>query len=234
MEFAIAEVIEGLDVKEEGDFDIIYAACLSRSLFIIWRKCSRGTFESGLLQCSFQLILCRSFQIFKSCLIKVLSYSIFAVYRRSTFKTSNTIKRVCIFHLILVGIPSFLILPIKNRGEGVGFFLLNRQNPLRMTKVICRQSLTVTWKSSPDYLMLMTLNSERTDNKEQGLILPKMMHQKCLINRKTRNWATASPVSLTWATRMGYSRKNPNRGSWGHGISKGSWKKNMWKFLGSI
>ena len=39
---------------------------------------------------------------------------ILQIIRRSTFKTSNTIKRVCIFHLILVGIPSILILSIKN------------------------------------------------------------------------------------------------------------------------
>ena len=61
MEFAIAVVIQGLDVKEEQDFEITYGACFSRSLFIICRKCSRATFESGLLQCSFQLILCKAF-----------------------------------------------------------------------------------------------------------------------------------------------------------------------------
>ena len=40
---------------------------------------------------------------------------------------------------ILVGILSILILSVKNRGK-VGF-LLNGQNPLSVTKVICRQSL---------------------------------------------------------------------------------------------
>ena len=40
------------------------------------------------------------------------------IIRRSTFKTLNKIKRVCIFHLILVGIPSIFILPVKNRGDG--------------------------------------------------------------------------------------------------------------------
>ena len=40
---------QGLDVKEEHDFDITYGACLSRSLFIICRKCSMAIFESGLL-----------------------------------------------------------------------------------------------------------------------------------------------------------------------------------------
>ena len=38
------------------------------------------------------------------------------------------------FYLILVGIPSILILSVKNKGDGegvggVGFFLLNGQNP---------------------------------------------------------------------------------------------------------
>ena len=54
MEFAIAVAIQGLDVKEEPDFDITHGACLSRSLFIICRKCSRAT--SALLQCSFHLM----------------------------------------------------------------------------------------------------------------------------------------------------------------------------------
>ena len=44
MEFAIAVVIHGLDVKEERDFfDITYGTCLSRSLFINCRKCSWAT-----------------------------------------------------------------------------------------------------------------------------------------------------------------------------------------------
>ena len=40
-----------------------------------------------------------------------------------------------IFLLILVGIPAIFILSVKNRGAGE--FLLNRQNPLSVTKVIC-------------------------------------------------------------------------------------------------
>ena len=43
-------------------------------------------------------------------------------------------KRWCIFHLILVGIPSILILSIG----GWGFI---GQNLLSVTKAICRQSL---------------------------------------------------------------------------------------------
>ena len=65
------------------------------------------------------------------------------IIRKSTFKISNKIKRVCIFHLILVGIPSILILPVKTRG-GRGRSLLNRQISLRVTKeVICQHSLNL-------------------------------------------------------------------------------------------
>ena len=46
-----------------------------------------------------------------------------------------SVKRVCSFHLILVGIPSILILSVKNRGGGRG------QNLIIVTKVTWRQSL---------------------------------------------------------------------------------------------
>ena len=40
-------------------------------------------------------------------------------------------------HLILVRIPSSLVLPVKNKWDGErGAGLLNRQNPLSVTKVI--------------------------------------------------------------------------------------------------
>ena len=64
--YGISVDIPGLDVKEERDFSIMYGAFLSRSLFNICRKRSRATFGSGLLQCSFQLISCRSFLKFVS------------------------------------------------------------------------------------------------------------------------------------------------------------------------
>ena len=35
MEFAIAVVVHGFDVKEERDFDTMYGKCLCSSLFII-------------------------------------------------------------------------------------------------------------------------------------------------------------------------------------------------------
>ena len=58
-------------------------------------------------------------------------------------KFLNT-KGACVLHLILVGILSILILSVKSReggGGGVEGLLLNGQNPLSVTKVICRQSL---------------------------------------------------------------------------------------------
>ena len=53
-------------------------------------------------------------------------------------------KRGCIFqfHLIFVGILSILIFSVNNRGGVVDRVLLNGQNLLSMTKVICQQSLT--------------------------------------------------------------------------------------------
>ena len=51
-------------------------------------------------------------------------------------------KTKIIFHLILLGIPSSLILNLRRRGEEWGgFCLLNGQNLLSMAKVICRQYL---------------------------------------------------------------------------------------------
>ena len=49
------------------------------------------------------------------------------------------IQKTCIFHLILLGIPSSFLLPVKNMGMGGGG-LLNRQNLLSVTKVICPRS----------------------------------------------------------------------------------------------
>ena len=49
-------------------------------------------------------------------------------------------QRTCIFHLFLLGIPSSLVLSIKNRGMGGGS-LLHGQNLLSVVKVICWWSL---------------------------------------------------------------------------------------------
>ena len=45
------------------------------------------------------------------------------------------VKQVCIFNLILVDIPSSLLLSVKIKGRQG--FLLNSQNLLFMTNVIC-------------------------------------------------------------------------------------------------
>ena len=70
---------------------------------------------------------------------------ILQIFIRSTYiqNLKYNVKTVCIFHLILVDILSILLLSVKNRGVVVGGGgLLNGQNPLSVTKVICRQSLS--------------------------------------------------------------------------------------------
>ena len=70
-------------------------------------------------------------------------------YKKYLQNLKYNVKRTRIFHLILFGILSILILSVKNSGEGGGGggggggeeILLNGQNPLSVTKVICRQSL---------------------------------------------------------------------------------------------
>ena len=52
----------------------------------------------------------------------VVSYNFSQKY---ILKTWNNLKQACIFYLILVGIPSSLILPIKNRGWRV-FYLMTK------------------------------------------------------------------------------------------------------------
>ena len=46
-------------------------------------------------------------------------------------------------HLILFGVLSILILSVKNRRVGRGANMLNGQNSLSVTKVVCWRSLTV-------------------------------------------------------------------------------------------
>ena len=73
----------------------------------------------------------------------VLSYEFFWFYfKRYLENLKYNVKRACMFHLILFGILSILIFSVKNRGvgdarRGRGGGLLNGQNPLSMTKVIC-------------------------------------------------------------------------------------------------
>ena len=56
-------------------------------------------------------------------------------YKKYLQNLKYNVERECIFHLILVGIPSVLILSVR----GWGFFA--QQNLLSMMKVICQQSL---------------------------------------------------------------------------------------------
>ena len=62
------------------------------------------------------------------------------VYKECLENLKCSVKQTCIFHPILVGIPS-VDMSIKDRG-GVGGGLPNGQNLLNVTKVICRRSLT--------------------------------------------------------------------------------------------
>ena len=111
--------------------------------------------------------------------------SILQIFRRiSTFKTWNNVKRACTFHLILFGILSILILSIKNRGWV--FFLLNGQNPLSITKVICWYSLTLPCLSfyfpAPYHKPYSTVTSKRRRPSHSGLSkmedLPKQEDKK--------------------------------------------------------
>ena len=49
----------------------------------------------------------------------------------------EVLKRVCIFHIILVNNSSSLITSVKNRGEWEGFNLTDINYLLSVTKVIC-------------------------------------------------------------------------------------------------
>ena len=66
--------------------------------------------------------------------IKDLAVYLKFFYKKYLQNLQHNVKRVYIFHLILVGIPSSMILSVKKRGVGG---LLNRKNLLSVTKVIC-------------------------------------------------------------------------------------------------
>ena len=57
--------------------------------------------------------------------IKELAAASYNFSQKYILKTWNTIKKkqACIFHLILFGITSSLILPINDRGRGEGLLL---------------------------------------------------------------------------------------------------------------
>ena len=64
-------------------------------------------------------------------------------YNMSVQNLKYNIKGACMFHLILVGILSLLILSVKNRWAGLGLgcgggsVFVNGQNLLSVMKVIC-------------------------------------------------------------------------------------------------
>ena len=61
-----------------------------------------------------------------------------SLYKMYVQNLKYNIKGACMFHLILVGILSILILSVKNRGwGGGGRVFVNGQNLLSVTKVIC-------------------------------------------------------------------------------------------------
>ena len=60
-----------------------------------------------------------------------VSYNFFKKYIHSKVE-KYSVKKSCIFHLILVDIPSILILSVKSKGMGLAW-----QNLLSMTQVIC-------------------------------------------------------------------------------------------------
>ena len=78
----------------------------------------------------------KSYELFKGGMKRWYNLSAYC-YLQNLLKYN--VKMACIFHLILLGIFSILILPVKNKE--VGACLLNGQNLLNVTKVICRQSL---------------------------------------------------------------------------------------------
>ena len=90
-------------------------------------------------------------------------------YKKFLQNLKHNVKRACTFHLVLVGILSILIFSVKNR-IGIGR-LLNGQNPLSVTKVICRQSLSVhqssvcSWRHIISLWLVEFIFSKRSRNK---------------------------------------------------------------------
>ena len=105
----------------------------------------------------------------------------------------------CIFHLILVGILSILILSIKNGGGGKGGgVLLNGQNLLNVTKNICWQSLSLSDLTShfDDFLRWYEiLNSELTVSKNCNHLLTER-----IVQLERNAISNAHSISLPWIT----------------------------------
>ena len=65
------------------------------------------------------------------------------------------VKRACIFHLILAGIPSSLTLSVKNMGAGGG--LLNKQNLLGLA-VVVKQLSICQWSFTPRITCMLSFD----------------------------------------------------------------------------
>ena len=71
-------------------------------------------------------------------------------------KLKNNVRKVCIFHLILLDILSILILSVRNKGRG-GRVFAKQTKSVKRAKVICRQSLTLDWLQE-FFLKFCTIN----------------------------------------------------------------------------
>ena len=65
-------------------------------------------------------------------------------YKMYVQNLKYNIKEACMFHLILVGILSILILSVKNRGGWGGRVFVNGQNLLNVTKLFVDSPLAET------------------------------------------------------------------------------------------
>ena len=96
------------------------------------------------------------------------------LYKKYLQNFIYSVKRVCIFHLILVGIASILLLSVKNRGaEG----LLNGQSPLSVASYLSAVSQLEYCKGKPsENLFNIARNQEFeliTSHHFKNLISPK-------------------------------------------------------------
>ena len=115
-------------------------------------------------------------------------WKIWWLYLTNSFKkylqnlVKYIVKRVCIFHLIWVGILSILIFSIKNRG--IGGFLLNKQNLLCVTS---QHSLNpknqVLHKSKP----VSSNNPINTNHRKISLVGTDHFNSKLFSLRKNKH-----------------------------------------------
>ena len=104
-----------------------------------WRKSVFQIMLNEVLKICEKWYLLKNKNIIRTAINKRSGGCIFlSVFIRNTFKIWNIMWKGDVF--FVPNIVSILIFFVKNRGGGGG--VLKRQNPLSMTKVICRQSLS--------------------------------------------------------------------------------------------